>query len=220
VIDHHRLGNFHTDTPIRFINQPLGSTCSVVATLYRQAGLDPEPRVAGLLLAGLLSDTVLLKSPTTTAVDHELAVWLGQHAGLVPAEFGRRIFEASSALDAYPNVTTLLTADFKEYESGGRRFGLGQVEVVSFDEFYSRRSALAEGLAELCRDRNLHLAGLLVTDIVAQNSLLLVRGEGELLALIAYPRLAEELFELKGVLSRKKQLLPSLLRAFKEGLPH
>lgn len=220
VIDHHRLGNFHTDTPIRFINQPLGSTCSVVATLYRQAGLDPEPRVAGLLLAGLLSDTVLLKSPTTTPVDHELTVWLGRHAGLVPAEFGRRIFEASSALDAYPNVTALLTADFKEYESGGRRFGLGQVEVVSFDEFYSRRSALAEGLAELCRDRDLHLAGLLVTDIVAQNSLLLVRGEGELLALIAYPRLAEELFELKGVLSRKKQLLPSLLRAFKEGLPH
>ena len=219
VIDHHRLGNFHTEAPIRFINQPLGSTCSIVATLYRQAGLDPEPRVAGLLLAGLLSDTVLLKSPTTTGIDIELADWLGRHADLDPAEFGRRIFEASSALSAYPSVTALLTADFKEYESGGRRFGLGQVEVVTFEEFRARREALAAGLAALRRERKLNLAGLLVTDIVAQTSLLLVDGDGELLALVAYPRLAADLFELKGVLSRKKQLVPHLLRAFREGLP-
>lgn len=216
VIDHHRLGNFHTDAPIRFINQPLGSTCSVVATLYRQAGLDPEPRVAGLLLAGLLSDTVLLKSPTTTPSDVELSVWLGVQAGLDPAEFGRRIFEASSALSGYPDVASLLTADFKEYESGGRRFGLGQVEVVTLEEFHTRRAALADGLAALREERRLNLAGLLVTDIVAQTSLLLVKGDGELLNLIVYPRLADDLFELKGVLSRKKQLVPHLLKAFKE----
>jgi manganese-dependent inorganic pyrophosphatase len=191
----------------------------VVATLYRQAGLDPEPRVAALLLAGLLSDTVLLKSPTTTAIDIELADWLGRHAGLEPADFGRRIFEASSALSAYPSVTALLTADFKEYESGGRRFGVGQVEVVTFEEFHGRREALAAGLVDLRRERQLNLAGLLVTDIVAQTSLLLVDGDSELLALIAYPRVAHDLFELKGVLSRKKQLVPHLLRAFKEGLP-
>jgi manganese-dependent inorganic pyrophosphatase len=219
VIDHHRLGNFHTDAPIRFINQPLGSTCSVVATLYRQAGVTPQPMVAGLLLAGLLSDTVLLKSPTTTPLDHELATWLGRHAGLEPVEFGRRIFEATSALDAYPNVTALLTADFKEYESGGRRFGLGQVEVVTYEEFHARRAALVDGLTGLRQDRGLNLAGLLVTDIVAENSLLLVQGDRDLLALIAYPRLADDLFDLKGVLSRKKQLVPHLLRAFKEGLP-
>jgi manganese-dependent inorganic pyrophosphatase len=219
VLDHHRLGNFHTDAPIRFVNQPLGSTCSIVATLYRQAGLDPDRPTAALLLAGLLSDTVLLKSPTTTELDRELAVWLGELAELEPDGFGRKIFEASSALDAYPSVTALLTADFKEYESGGKRFGIGQVEVVTFEEFHGRRGALAEGLAALCRERELHLAALLVTDIVAQNSLLLVQGDGELLALIAYPRLASDLFELKGVLSRKKQLVPHLLRAFKERLP-
>jgi manganese-dependent inorganic pyrophosphatase len=111
-----------------------------------------------------------------------------------------------------------LTADFKEYESGGRRFGLGQVEVVTLEEFHGRRAALAEGLMALRAERQLNLAGLLVTDIVAQTSLLLVKGDGDLLALIAYPRLADDLFELKGVLSRKKQLVPHLLRAFKEGL--
>lgn len=218
VIDHHRLGNFHTELPIRFINQPLGSTCSVVAGLYRQAGLVPEPRTAGLLLAGLISDTVLLKSPTTTDTDHELAGWLGECAGLDPAGFGREIFAASSALGAYPSVRALLTTDFKEYEAGGRRFGIGQVEVVTLDEFHSRRESLAEGIEELRRDQHLQLAGLLVTDIVRQTSLLLVKGEEELLALIAYPRLAPDLFELKGVLSRKKQLIPHLLRAIKEGV--
>ncbi|TLM62987.1 MAG: putative manganese-dependent inorganic diphosphatase [Deltaproteobacteria bacterium] len=216
VIDHHRLGNFHTEQPIRFINQPLGSTCSVVATLYRQAGLNPEGKVAGLLLGGLLSDTVLLKSPTTTATDRELAEWLSRLAGLDMATFGRSIFAASSALGAYPSVAALLTTDFKEYQSGGRSFGVGQVEVVTFEEFEARRGALAAGLGDLRRERRLDLAGLLVTDIVAQNSLLLVQGEGELLELIDYPRLAPDLFELKGVLSRKKQLVPHLLRALRE----
>ncbi len=89
VIDHHRLGNFHTDAPIRFINQPLGSTCSVVATLYRQAGIEPEARVASLMLAGLLSDTVLLKSPTTTDVDRDLVCWLEKCSGLDSTVFGR-----------------------------------------------------------------------------------------------------------------------------------
>lgn len=219
IIDHHRLGNFHTELPIRFINQPLGSTCSVVATLFRQAGMTPSGQIAGLLLAGLLSDTVLLKSPTTTMMDCELAAWLGEAAGRDPENFGRRIFEASSALGAYPSVQALLTADFKEYESTSRRFGVGQVEVVTLEDFHGRREALAEGLAELCRERRLNLAGLLVTDIVTQSSLLLVRGEADLLDLIAYPRLAPDLFELKGVLSRKKQLIPHLLRAFREGVP-
>jgi manganese-dependent inorganic pyrophosphatase len=219
VIDHHRLGNFHTELPIRFINQPLGSTCSVVAGLYRQTGIEPERQVAGLLLAGLLSDTVLLKSPTTTEIDRELAGWLGRLAELDVADFGRAIFAASSALGAYPSVAALLTADFKEYEVGNRRFGVGQVEVVTLDEFHGRREALSAGLAELRRERRLSLAGLLVTDIVAQSSLLLVQGDDDLLDLIAYPRLAADLFELKGVLSRKKQLIPHLLRAFKESLP-
>ncbi|NJC88596.1 MAG: putative manganese-dependent inorganic diphosphatase [Desulfuromonas sp.] len=219
VIDHHRLGNFHTELPIRFINQPLGSTCSVVAGLYRQAGIEPERQVAGLLLAGLLSDTVLLQSPTTTDSDRSLAESLGRLAGLDVAEFGRSIFAASSALGSYPSVAALLTTDFKEYEAGGRSFGIGQVEVVTLEEFHGRREALSAGLAELCRERRLNLAGLLITDIVTQSSLLLAQGDVELLEIVAYPRLAEDLFELKGVISRKKQLIPHLLRAFREGLP-
>lgn len=215
VIDHHRLGNFHTDAPIRFINQPLGSTCSVVATLYRQAGLKPEPEVASIMLAGLLSDTVLLKSPTTTDVDRELIVWLEKCSGLDALDFGRQMFQAGSTLAAYPSIEALLTADFKEYEVDGRSFGVGQVEVVTFQEFEEQQEAIMQGLESLVAKRKLGLAGLLVTDIVQQNSQFVVKGDRDLIAAIGYPQLQQGRFELKGVLSRKKQLMPHMLRALK-----
>ena len=215
IIDHHRLGNFHTELPIRFINQPLGSTCSVVATLYRQAGLEPAPKIASLMLAGLLSDTVLLKSPTTTDTDRQLLVWLEQCSGLDASAFGQQMFQAGSALAAYQDIESLLTADFKEYDVDERRFGIGQVEVVTFQEFDDRQTEIAKGLETLVHKRNLALAGLLVTDIVQQNSQLIVRGEKALVAAVGYPQISAGRFDLKGVLSRKKQLMPHLLRAFR-----
>jgi len=215
VIDHHRLGNFHTDQPIRFINQPLGSTSTLVATLYQQAGIEPEVDIAGLLLAGLLSDTVILKSPTTTQIDREIAEWLGLFANLDPAAFGAEIFSAGSTLGAYKTPRDLLLADFKEFGSGEEGFGVGQVEVVSFDEFHHLRNQLQLDLERLRKERRLGLSGLLVTDIVQGNSLFLVAGRRELFTLMGYPRVDDGLFELKGVLSRKKQLVPHLLKVFK-----
>ena len=215
IIDHHRLGNFHTELPIRFINQPLGSTCSVVATLYRQAGLEPAPKIASLMLAGLLSDTVLLKSPTTTDTDRQLLAWLEHCSGLDASVFGQQMFRAGSTLAAYQDIESLLTADFKEYDVDERRFGIGQVEVVTFQEFDDRQNEIAKGLETLVHKRNLALAGLLVTDIVQQNSQLIVRGEKALVAAVGYPQISAGRFDLKGVLSRKKQLMPHLLRAFK-----
>jgi len=215
VVDHHRLGNFHTDAPIRFINQPVGSTCTLVATLYRDAGVTPDAQTAGLLLSGLLSDTVILKSPTTTDVDREIAAWLGDRAGLDPAEYGRQLFAASSALAAYPTLRELILADFKEYAAGEESFGVGQVEVVSFAEFQTMKGDLLAELTRLKDERSLGAAGLLVTDIVSETSLLLAVGGKELPYVIGYPQLEPHLFELRGVLSRKKQLVPHLLKVFK-----
>lgn len=212
VVDHHRLGNFHTDTPIRFVNQPLGSTCTVVATLYREAGIRPDPSTAGLMLSGLLSDTVILKSPTTTELDREYARWLGELAGLDPQEYGQRLFASGSALAAYPSARQLILADFKEYRAGERAFGVGQVEVVSFHEFHALKNDIADSLAKLKDERGLDAAGLLVTDIVQGTSLLLALGGREFPYVIGYPRLEENVYELKGVLSRKKQLVPHLLK--------
>jgi len=214
VVDHHRLGNPPTDKPISFINRPLGSTCTVVATLYRQAGITPSKDEASLMMAGLLSDTVLLKSPTTTEVDREILPWLGELAGLDPMEFGKKMFSASSSLaNAAPR--DLLLTDFKEYETEHCKFGVGQAEVVDFSDFHRLKDELQAALQTIKEERGLDMAGFLVTDIVLETSLFLALGSKELPYLLDYPRVADNLFELKGVLSRKKQLAPHLLRVFK-----
>ncbi|MFO7982120.1 MAG: putative manganese-dependent inorganic diphosphatase [Desulfuromonadales bacterium] len=216
VVDHHRLGNPHTDHPIRFIVQPLGSTCTLIASLYQQAGLQPDRQTAGLLLAGLLSDTVILKSPTTTDTDRDIAPWLGELAGLDPLDFGGRMFAAGSALEAYGSPKDVILSDFKEYEAGDVAFGIGQVEVVGFQEFFSWKQDLQDALDSLKRECALDAVGLLITDIAREDSLLLVSGNRELPHLLGYPQKEKNLFELKGVLSRKKQLVPHLLKIFRQ----
>lgn len=215
VIDHHRLGNFHTDQPIRFINQPLGSTCSLVATLYQQSGITPEQKIAGLLLAGLLSDTLILKSPTTTEVDRQLVPWLEELSGLTHTDFGARLFAAGSLMASGASARKLIYSDFKEYGAGDYLLGLGQVEVVNFHTFYARQQELAAELATIRVEKGYELAALLVTDIVMETSYLLTAGPSELPYVIGYPQDADNLYRLKGVMSRKKQLVPHLLKVFK-----
>lgn len=215
VIDHHRLGNFHTDQPIRFINQPLGSTCSLVATLYQQGGLKPDASVAGLLLAGLLSDTLVLKSPTTTEVDHQLVPWLEELSGLEHSDFGARLFAAGSLMASGTSSRQLIFSDFKEYTAGNYQLGLGQVEVVNFHTFYARQQELANELTAIRAEKSYDLAALLITDIVMETSYLLTAGPNELPYVIGYPQEADNLYRLKGVMSRKKQLVPHLMKVFK-----
>ena len=215
VIDHHRLANFHTDLPIKFINQPLGSTCSIVATLYQQAAIKPSKKVAGLMLAGLLSDTVIMKSPTTTFVDTQLIPWLEEHSGLDHQRFGAELFAAGSPMASGMPAKELVSTDYKEYGVGDQRIGLGQVEVVSFHSFYVRKDELLLELQRIKIAKRLELAALLVTDIVKGNSLLLTAGSSELPYIIGYPQKETDLYRLNGVLSRKKQLVPHLLKVFK-----
>ncbi len=215
VIDHHRLANFHTDLPIKFINQPLGSTCSIVATLYQQAAIKPSKKIAGLMLAGLLSDTVIMKSPTTTIVDTQLIPWLEEYSGLDHQQFGAELFAAGSPMASGMPAKELVAADYKEYGVGDHLIGLGQVEVVNFHSFYVRQAELLQELQRIKVAKRLELAALLVTDIVKGNSLLLTAGSSELPYIIGYPQKETNLYQLSGVLSRKKQLVPHLLKVFK-----
>jgi manganese-dependent inorganic pyrophosphatase len=212
VVDHHRLGNWQTDKPISFINRPVGSTCTLVATLYQNANITPDPVTAGLMLSGLLSDTVVLKSPTTTDVDRQIAEWLGQLSGFDPYEYGRRIFASSSSISAYDSLEKVITTDFKVFNASRCQFGIGQVEVVNFHEFHALKDDLTSELSKIKEERGLDMVGLLVTDIVAGNSELLVCGDKQLAYVMSYPQLENNLYELRGVLSRKKQLIPHLLR--------
>jgi manganese-dependent inorganic pyrophosphatase len=212
VIDHHKLGNPPTDQPITFMAAPVGSTCTVVATLYRERDIEPEQKIAALLLAGILSDTVILKSPTTTGRDREIVAWLEGVTGLEHALFGREIFSSCSGFSAYGSPEKAVRADFKQFNAAETLFGVGQVEVVGFDEFYELKEELREALKRIKAQDRLALAGLMVTDIYTETSLFLVEGKNELAHVMGYTQLEPHLYELRGVMSRKKQLVPHLLK--------
>jgi manganese-dependent inorganic pyrophosphatase len=213
VLDHHKLGNPATNQPITFMAAPVGSTCTVVASLYRERGVEPEKKIAGLLMAGILSDTVILKSPTTTERDREIIGWLEGRAGLDHEAFGREIFSSCSSFAAYGSPEQAIRGDFKHFTAAGAVFGVGQVEVIGFNEFNELKESLREALKKVREDDRLSLAGLMVTDIYTETTQFLVEGKNELAYVMEYPQLELDLYELKGVMSRKKQLVPHLIKA-------
>ena len=211
ILDHHRIGGFATDSPILFWNNPVGSTSTIVALCYRQAGV-PVPRaMAGLLMAGLLSDTLNLNSPTATPADRLVLEELSKITGLDPAEFAEEIFSVGSPLLTL-SPEQVITADCKEYEEDGLRFTVSQIEELSFSHFAEKQDALLAALEQHVRNAGLFFAALLVTDINTQTSLLLCCGVPEFLHRIDFPALGPNMWELAGIVSRKKQLLPYLLQ--------
>jgi manganese-dependent inorganic pyrophosphatase len=210
ILDHHKLGGFSSDAPILFWNNPVGSTSTIVALAYHNAGIEIPPSIAGLLMAGLISDTLNLSSPTATAVDREILECLSKITGCDPAQLADQIFSVGSPLLTM-SPEQAINADCKAYEQDGERFTVAQIEELSFAHFEEKREALVEALEAHRSREGLLFAALLVTDINTQNSLLLVRGREEFLRTIDYPEHGTFIWELNGVVSRKKQLLPYLL---------
>ena len=209
IIDHHRLGNRSTEAPILFLNQPVGSTCTIVADLYQRSGLAPERSVAGLLLAGIVADTLNGTSPTATETDRRFLADLGVAAGISAGDLAAEIFAVGSPLQTM-SPDKVVGADAKQYEEKGLRFSVAQIEEVTFANFDSQREHLLAALRERVRSEGLFFAALLVTDINEQNSYLLVEGNGDFLRSITYPEQSDRVWFLEGVVSRKKQLLPYL----------
>jgi len=207
IIDHHRLAARTTSLPITFINRVVGSTCTIIADLYRTAGAVPPPRDAGLMLSAMLSDTIILRSPTTTPLDRELAAWLAAISGVDVEKHGAEMFAAGSSLEGM-DAKKIIERDRKVFTEGGRRFSLSQFETIGFSHILSLKGELTDVLDAIIASEACSFAGLMITDVSRETSLLLCRGESRVLTAISYPRSEENLFEMKGILSRKKQVLP------------
>ncbi len=216
ILDHHRLGSLSTQQPILFINDPVGSTCTIVADLFRREGLTPSPSIAGIMMSGLISDTLLLNSPTTTPKDGAILAWLSKIADVDPKKLAEEIFSSGSVILASP-PEKVVRSDFKIYEEEGIRFAVSQVEELGFGNFWQHAKAIAQALADLRTDERLAFACLLVTDINTQNSLLIAKGDAGLIQRISYAHVEQdEIFDLPGIVSRKKQLIPYLSSLLKE----
>lgn len=209
IIDHHRIGALTTHQPILFRNEPVGSTSSIVADCFLRHGLELPKAIAGLLLAGLVSDTLNLTSPTTTARDAEILKKLEELSGVNAAAFTETLFSSGSVLTSSAPALAI-TADCKEYREKGRRFSVAQIEEVGFEQFWKRKTEVIAALADYQARKGYFFSALLVTDVTTQASLLLLAGHSELLHAIDYPEKEPGIYELAGVVSRKKQLLPYL----------
>ncbi len=208
IVDHHRLGNLHTQQPILFLNEPVGSTCTIIADLYRREGLTPSPTIAGVMMGGIISDTLNLNSPTATAKDRRTLEWLAGIAGVAADTLADLIFSSGSVILSHA-PGEIIRSDFKIYEEAERRFSVSQVEELGFDNFWEKSDDLLQALAAMRKEEGLYFTSLLVTDINSQDSLLLIRGDPSFIQQIPYPAVEKgEIFELKGVVSRKKQLIP------------
>ncbi|HLE92468.1 MAG TPA: DHHA2 domain-containing protein [Anaerolineales bacterium] len=219
ILDHHRLGNQHTHTPIRFTVDIVGSTSTLVCEQTAEAGLSMPPALAGALLAGLLSDTLILTSPTTTPRDRDAAERLARWAfvggsplkGETIESYGKAILSAGAGL-SNRKPAEIVSNDIKLYEAGGFKFAIAQAEVTDLVQLSDHLEPLTKALNDLRDKRGLDFAMLLITDVVRGSSTLITSSNAApVLNDLPYPPLPDGTRDAPGVVSRKKQLLPVVL---------
>ncbi len=215
IIDHHRLGSMATQQPILFRNEPVGSTCTIVADCFFRHNVELPRQIAGLLLAGVVSDTLNLTSPTTTTRDMEILKKLEEIAQVNARTFTEKLFASGSLLTLKPAPQAVAT-DCKEYAEQGVKFSVAQIEEIGFEQFWKRKDELLAALEDYRAKRAYLFSTLLVTDVATQSSLLLVVGDEKFIKRIDHPRLEPGIYELRDVVSRKKQLLPYLTHCLRE----
>lgn len=215
IIDHHRIGTLSTAQPILFRNEPVGSTSTIVADCFFRSGILLPRNIAGLLLAGIVSDTLNLTSPTATLRDAEILKKLEKISKTKAARFAEKFFTANSLLTLKP-APQAITTDCKEYVEEKRTFSIAQIEETGFDQFWKRKEELAEALETYRRRAGYFFSALLVTDVTAQSSLLLLVGNDTFMRRIGHPCLEPGIYDLHNVVSRKKQLLPYLIHCLRQ----
>ena len=215
IIDHHRLDSLSTNVPIFIDAEPLGSTCTIVYQQYIRHGIMPDQYAARIMLTGIIADTLILRSPTTTASDISTVEMLARLAKVQSVEeFGEKLFSITDNL-AVQDPEEMILSDFKKYESDGVKMGIGQCEVTTLRNVDEYAQAYLETLAKVASSRGLDWTLLMITDVLREKSVLLCseyRAERDL----PYSRMSKGMYSMPGVMSRKKQLLPVLLSVTKQ----
>lgn len=213
VIDHHRLaGDLVSREPIRYLNEPVGSTSTLVARKFIHRHLVPERGVAICLSAGIISDTLCLTGPTTTDLDREMLSWLTGIAGIDAESFTEEFFAVGSLI-ATGTASEILNADRKEFTDDGHKVSISQVEERGLHGFGPRREEVENALKQLVVAHGYELAVLAVTDVSRHHSIILAAGDPDILCKLPFAQVDETLFDAPGVVSRKKQIFPAVSEA-------
>ncbi|MBR4544622.1 MAG: putative manganese-dependent inorganic diphosphatase [Oscillibacter sp.] len=209
IIDHHRLADIETNNPVYVRNEPVGSTCTIVAGMYQEKGMMPTEKVAGLLAAGIVSDTVMFKSPTCTQRDKDVAARLARIADVSLDELGRAIFSATSSDDK--TVEAMLGTDYKEFHIAGHSLAVSQITCMDSDRVLKRKDEFLKAMKANREKRKLDIVVLMITDVLLEGTQLLFVGDDESIRhAFNIKDDAGNCAFLPKIMSRKKQVIPTL----------
>ncbi|MTI66075.1 MAG: putative manganese-dependent inorganic diphosphatase [Firmicutes bacterium] len=214
IIDHHKLGDIKTDTPINFRNNPVGSTCTILYNMYRELNIDIDYRIAGLLISGIISDTLLLKSPTTTFYDKNAVNELNKILNLDIEKYAMDMFKAGTSLEGQ-SIDEIFYKDFKEFNINGNKIGIGQVFTLDIEDVFNRKEKFIEFIKKIQQDKDYEVTLLLITDIMKEGSYLIYKCVKEGIMETAFNKEAMQGMFVEGVVSRKKQVIPKISDALK-----
>ncbi len=207
IIDHHRLADIQTTYPIYVRNEPVGSTNTIIAGMFQERGLMPTEKMAGLMAAAIISDTVMFKSPTCTDRDRKMAERMARIANISLEELGKEIFASAQA---HKSVEELLNADYKEFHIAGYDLAVAQITCVDAGELVGRKAEFLEQMRAIARERKFAMVILMITDVLMEGTHLIYVGEDEVIrqAFSAAPK--DNYVFLSRIMSRKKQIIPKL----------
>lgn len=207
ILDHHKI-NFCNACPINILVRPYGSSCTIIAEMFFDRNLDLDKNIAGALLSGLLSDTIILKSPTCTQVDRDIANKLAEIAGISDiSSFGMELFAKKAEIQNKSN-TEIINNDFKDFDIKGKKIGVSQIELADVSLIMSRKEELLLEMTEILEKNNYFSIILMVTDIIKEGSYLWIVGDNSVFELFENDKASSKFYE--GIMSRKKQILPKI----------
>lgn len=211
IVDHHKIGNIGTSMPINFRNMPVGCTETILYLMYKEHNVEIPKDMAGLMMSGIISDTLLLTSPTTTNIDKEALEVLAKIAGVDYKEYGMEMFKAGSSI-AGMSIGEIIHGDFKNFMIDNQKLGIGQISTMSTDELMSKKDEIIDELNNMSKNEDYKAAALFITDILSNGSYILFNENSKDVFAGAFGvDNIEEGYFFEGMVSRKKQIVPKLM---------
>ena len=216
LVDHHRISNFNVDEPLYVRMEPVGCTATIILKLFKENNLLPEPTTAGLMLSAIVSDTLLFKSPTCTECDVKAGKELAEIAGVNVEEYGLEMLKAGTALGG-KSESELINMDMKIFEVDGSKIGVAQVNTVNEAELLERKEKLLVEINNIIKKEGLKFFIFAITIILSNDSTGIVARDGNAILEKSFnEKIDNNLIALKGIVSRKKQIIPPLTKAIQE----
>lgn len=215
IVDHHKIGDISTMDPISFRNVPVGSTCTIVYNMFKEYNIDIENKIAGILLSGIISDTLFLKSPTTTEADKKALTELNLKLNLDLDKYVMKMFKAGTSLEGQ-SIEEIIFKDFKEFNIQGYKVGIGQVFTLDIEDILNRKDSFLEYINDIHNNKGYFITILVITDIIKNGSYILYKSNDDSIINNAFEKKCSQFMFIKDIVSRKKQIIPKLMESMNQ----